>query len=227
MNDRLRTSAAIQAGGESRRMGQNKALMEFCGQPLIARVAARVCPAADETLVTTQEPELYAFLGLPMFADIFPGKGALGGLYTALAAARGERVLVVGCDMPFVSRAMLLRMLAVMDAEGVDVVIPETENGLEPLHAVYRRETCLPAVEGALAREQRRMIAWFPEVRVRVFRQDEVAAEDPQGWAFLNVNTPEEFAEAQAQALQLDGCSEDTESASEKQGNPHKRSGCV
>ena len=227
MNERLRTSAVIQAGGESRRMGQNKALMEFCGQPLIARVVERIRPAVDEMLMSTQEPELYAFLGLPMYADIFPGKGALGGLYTALKAARGERVVVVGCDMPFVSRAMLTRMLAVMDAEGADVVIPETENGLEPLHAVYRRETCLPAVEGALAREQRRMIAWFGEVRVRVFGRQEVAAVDPLGWAFLNVNTPEEFAEAQERAVREDGCSEDTDSGSEKQGKPHKRSGCV
>ncbi len=80
-------TVAIQAGGESRRMGQDKALLPFLGQPLIVRVIERLKLLADEILVTTNHPQAYQFLGLPLYPDQQPGRGALGGLYTALNAA--------------------------------------------------------------------------------------------------------------------------------------------
>ena len=76
-------SIAIQAGGESRRMGRNKALVPFGGQALIAHVAARLAGLGDELFVTAKQPDLYAFLGLPVYPDVVPGQGALGGLLTA------------------------------------------------------------------------------------------------------------------------------------------------
>ena len=90
----------VQAGGESSRMGQDKALMPFLGRPLIQRVTDRLAPIADEVIVTTNHPEDYRFLGLPLFPDLKPGRGALGGLYTALSSATCESVAVVACDMP-------------------------------------------------------------------------------------------------------------------------------
>ena len=71
---------AVQAGGESRRMGQDKALMPFLGQPLIQRVVKRLSAIADEIIITTNQPDSYRFLGLPLFPDTRPGHGALGGL---------------------------------------------------------------------------------------------------------------------------------------------------
>ena len=100
-------TVVIQAGGESRRMGQDKALIPFLGDHLIQRVRGRVAPLADELLVTTNQPQGYRFLGLPLFPDLIPGRGALGGLYTALSAASQPLVAVVACDMPFVNAEML------------------------------------------------------------------------------------------------------------------------
>lgn len=196
----MQTSIVIQAGGESRRMGQNKALMPFLGQPMIQRVVERLGGLGDEMLVTTNQPEAFQFLGLPLVADVLPGTGALGGLYTALLAAHAPRVLVVACDMPFVSPQLARLELDLLTAEDWDVVIPTTLEGLEPLHAVYRRETCIPAIERALQEQKRRMISWFGDVRVRELSLEEVRAVEPELRAFMNVNTPEELAAAEALA---------------------------
>jgi molybdopterin-guanine dinucleotide biosynthesis protein A len=190
-------SVVIQAGGESTRMGEDKALKPFLKRPLIERVVERLRPVADELLVTTNHPEAYGFLRLPLFPDLKPGRGALGGLYTALAAATHEAVAVVACDLPFASAPFLVASAGILVHEGADVVIAETAHGLEPLHAVYRREACLGPIEAAIDSGQWRMISWFPDVRVRKLASDELSRYDPDGLAFRNVNTPEEFAEAE------------------------------
>lgn len=197
-------TVAIQAGGESRRMGQDKALMPFLGQPLIRRVITRLTPIADEVIVTTNLPEQYAFLGLPLFSDIHAGRGALGGLYTALFRATQPLVAVVACDMPFASPNLLAFQAGLLEAEAVDVVIPFTDRVFEPLHAVYRRESCLPAVEWALANNQWKLIAWFSKVKVRALTAEECRQYDPAGLAFANINTPQELAEAEGLARNED-----------------------
>lgn len=183
-------TVAIQAGGQSSRMGEDKALKPFLGRPLIQRVIERLQPIADELIVTTNRPAEYAFLRLPLFMDLKPGRGALGGLHTAIASAKSPLVAVAACDMPFASAPMLETAARLLVEENLDVVIPRSGEGLEPLHAVYRRETCLPAIEAAIEADLWKVIAWFPQVRVR-----ELTADDER--AFWNVNTPEEFAEAE------------------------------
>ena len=200
-------TVCIQAGGASSRMGEDKALKTFLGRPLIQRVAEQLSPIADELIVTTNRPEEYAFLNLPLFPDLKPGRGALGGLYTAIASAKHPLVAVVACDMPFASPPLLEAASNLLVQEEVDVVIPggapraeragKSEAGYEPLHAIYRRETCLPAIESAIDADQWKVIAWFPQVRVRVLTPDEVRQYDPSELAFWNVNTPEEFSKAE------------------------------
>ena len=198
-------TVVIQAGGQSTRMGEDKALKIFLGRPLIQRVIDRLSPIADEIIVTTNRPADYTFLDtstgsvrrLRLVSDLKPGRGALGGLYTALFAARHPVVAVVACDMPFASAGLFEASYRVLAEEGADVVIPKSEEGYEPVHAVYRRETCVPAIESAINADQWKMIAWFPHVKVRVLTMEEINSSDPDGLAFWNVNTPEEFAEAE------------------------------
>ena len=207
-------TVAIQAGGQSSRMGEDKALKPFLGRPLIQRVVERLKPIADELIVTTNRPSEYAFLRLPLFMDLKPRRGALGGLYTAVASASSPIVAVVACDMPFASGTLLEMAGRLLVEEDADVVIPrvapraervgKTDEGFEPLHAVYRRETCVHAIEAALAADQWKVIAWFSQVKVRVLTLEEVKEHDPSGRAFWNLNTPEEFAEAEKQALAND-----------------------
>ena len=198
-------TVCIQAGGQSSRMGEDKALKPFLGRPLIQRVIERLSPVADELIVTTNRPEDYAFLDLRLTSDLKLGRGALGGLYTAIASATHPIVAVVACDMPFASGTLLEAASRLLVEEEADVVIAKSDEGYEPLHAVYRRETCLPAIEAAIDADQWKVIAWFPQVKVRVLTPDEFKRYDTLGLAFWNVNTPEEFAEAERITLSLPG----------------------
>lgn len=197
-------TVVIQAGGQSSRMGRDKALIPFLGQPLIARLVKRLSPLADELLVITNRPDDYSFLGLPLFDDKIPGRGALGGLYTALEAASQPRVAVVACDMPFANPALLQFQAELLEAESADVVIPKTGQGYEPLHAVYRRATCLPAVHQAIQAGQWKVVSWFPQVQVRELAGDELERYDPHESTFFNVNTPDDWARAETMARRFD-----------------------
>ena len=190
----------IQAGGASSRMGEDKALKIFLGKPLIQRVIERMIPIADEIIVTTNRPAEYAFLNLRLVPDLKPGRGALGGLYTAIASATHPLVAVVACDMPFASQMFFEGARRLIVKEEADVIIAKTDEGYEPLHALYRRETCLPALESAIDADQWKVIAWFPQVKVRTLMPEEIKTLDPSGLCFWNLNTPEEFAEAERRA---------------------------
>jgi molybdopterin-guanine dinucleotide biosynthesis protein A len=193
-------TVVIQAGGMSARMGEDKALKPFLGRLLIQRVIDRVTPIADELIVTTNRPAEYEFLNLRLVPDLKPGRGALGGLYTAIASAASPLVAVVACDMPFASQMFFEGALKLMVEEEADVVIAKTDEGYEPLHALYRRETCLPAIVSAISADQWKVISWFPQVKVRTLTSDEVKSFDPSGLCFWNLNTPEEFVEAEQRA---------------------------
>jgi molybdopterin-guanine dinucleotide biosynthesis protein A len=190
-------TVVIQAGGESRRMGQDKALLPFLGQPLIQRVLQRVRPLADEMLVTTNHPEVYGFLGLPLIPDLLPGRGALGGLYTALQSASQPLVAIVACDMPFASPALFAAERDILLSTKADIVIPHSGKGLEPFHAVYRRDTCLAPIEAALQARKWRVDAWFSQVEAHILQPEEIQRFDPQLNCFRNINTPEELKEAE------------------------------
>jgi molybdopterin-guanine dinucleotide biosynthesis protein A len=190
-------TVCIQAGGESSRMGEDKALKPFLGRPLIQRVVERLSPIADELIVTTNRPADYEFLNFRLVSDLKPGRGALGGLYTAISSATHPMVAVVACDMPFASARLIEAMGRLLVEDEADVVIAKSEEGYEPLHAVYRRETCVPAIESAIDADQWKVIAWFPQVKVHILTPEDVRRYDPSGLAFWNVNTPQEFAEAE------------------------------
>lgn len=184
-------------------MGQDKALVPFLGLPLIQRIIDRVAPIADELLITSNQPDALAFLGLPTVQDRLPGLGALGGLYTAFHSARYSFVAVVACDMPFVSAEMLAAERDAVVRGDREAVVPQTARGYEPFHAVYYRETCLAAVASALAAGKRRADCWFPDVRLGTFSPEQIARYDPAGEIFININTLEDLHRAEANAALL------------------------
>lgn len=196
-------SLVIQAGGESRRVGSDKALLPFLGQPLILRILSRLAWIADEVLVTANQPENYRFLGLTPIPDIVPGLGALGGLYTALSIASQPFVAVVACDMPFASPELFLYELSQMRELGMDVVIPRTAEGTEPFHAVYQAEACLPHVRDAIEAGKRRADAWFEKVNIHFLPDEEMRLYDPDQLAFVNINTLDELKQAEEIARKL------------------------
>jgi molybdopterin-guanine dinucleotide biosynthesis protein A len=204
MNDAPPLSAAILAGGQSRRMGTDKARIRLTpgGPTLIERVVAAVRAVADDVFLVANDDRL-AGLALRTVPDAFPGAGPLGGIYSAVAGAREEHCLVVACDMPFLAPA-LLRALA-DEPRDYDVLAPfltvgENRQGAsdgvyETLHAIYGRGA-LPAMRARLEAGRYRIVGFFPEVRVRPFPEGAIRRHDPALRSFFNVNTPERLAEA-------------------------------
>ena len=123
--------------------------------------------------------------------DVLPGKGAPGGLHTALSAAPTPWVFTAGCDMPFLSREGIL-LLAGRRA-GVDAVIVEWDGRLEPLHALWSR-ACLPLVARLLAEGDPSLQGIGRAVNAAIVPGEAWRAVDPDGRAFENANTPEDAA---------------------------------
>ena len=119
----MRITGVVQAGGRSTRMGgRPKALMELGGRRIIDRVVEVVRAVADDVLIVTNAPELYASLDLPMVPDAFPDHGSLGGIYSGLRAAPGDAAFTVACDMPFLMAEVA--RLVTRRAGDADVVVP-------------------------------------------------------------------------------------------------------
>ena len=192
----MKLSVVIQAGGESRRMGQNKALLPFMGQTLIERVISRIKVISDEVLVTSNDPGLFDFLHLPVSTDLVPGRGALSGLFTAFSITHTPLVAVVACDMPFISPQLLSAQIKMLIEQKVDAMVPRHEDGTEPFHAVYRREACLKAVKASLDLGQKRVDSWFPSVCMGYIELEDIMRYDPSGHAFFNINSPEDYQQA-------------------------------
>jgi molybdenum cofactor guanylyltransferase len=194
-------SIAILAGGQSRRMGQDKAFLDVGGKSVLQRALEQVASLTDDLFLVSNSHPVYQAFGQRMVADIFPGKAALGGIYTALRAARYEYVFVAACDMPFLD-ARLVSHLATL-APGYDVVVPRLHAQPETLHALYGK-TCLPAIEKRLAADRLKVLGFFEDVKVRFVERDDIAQFDPRFLSFANMNTPAEWAELQRLAAQLD-----------------------
>ncbi|MBI2864258.1 MAG: molybdenum cofactor guanylyltransferase [Chloroflexi bacterium] len=195
----MSTSAIVLAGGKSTRLGRDKSLVTIGGETLIDRVIGRLAEVAGEVLVVTAAdhplPLLEGREGVRVIVDIFPNKGALGGLFTGLGAISNPCGLVCACDMPFLNVGLLKFM--VRSSEGFDVTIPRFQGYCEPLHAVYGK-SCLPAIETMLAKGNLKILSFFPYVRVRYLEEAEIDRFDPDRLSFFNINTEEDVRRANA-----------------------------
>jgi len=186
-------TVAILAGGKSSRMGTDKSFVRVLGRPLIEDVLAHVAGIGAEIIIVTNRPEDYRYLGLPLFTDVLPDKGALGGIYTALHSSSQPHTLCVACDMPFVVRPLLDNLISLIP-EG-DAIIPRLNGEAEPFRAIYS-QACLAPIRAALDAGKMRVISFFPDVRVRFVDEPEIDRFDPQHLSFFNVNTPEDLEQA-------------------------------
>jgi FdhD protein len=183
-------TGVILAGGTSSRMGSHKALLPHQGGRFIEAIHRQMASLFREVMVVTNTPELFDFLPCRLVPDLIPGMGVLSGIHSGLRHSATPYVFAVGCDMPYLNSG-LIRHIASL-ADGSDVVIPETAKGLEPLHAVYGKNS-LQAMEDALQAGKGRPASFFDRVRIRKVLHEEVARFDPSCQSFLNINTPEDY----------------------------------
>ncbi len=197
-------SAVVLAGGQSRRMGQDKRRLRLWGPDgptLLEHTVGLLAGLCAEVIAVLNDPQEWADLPARLVPDVYPDGGALGGIYSGLAAARHEHALVVAADMPFLNPALLAAMLARL--RDYDALLPRSpvpgaaRNALdvEPLHAVYSR-ACLGPIRSTLESGQRKIAAFFPLVRAAYVEPDEIAHHDPLGRSFQNLNTPEQVEQA-------------------------------
>lgn len=186
-------TGVILAGGASSRMGKNKALLEVNGSPIISRTYRTLASMFHEVIVVTNSPREYEFLPCRKVPDIYSNIGSIAGLHSALAHSTSPRAFVTACDMPFLDQSVI-RYLCLLQQEGYDAVIPFSEGGQEPLHAVYS-SSCKEVFDRAIQRGERKILDILNEVEIREVSYEEIRNVGGQGTSFVNVNTPEEYEE--------------------------------
>jgi molybdopterin-guanine dinucleotide biosynthesis protein A len=190
----VKTTGIILAGGKNLRMGQNKAFLEVQGERIIDRIKRILVDLFDEVLLVTNSPPDYLDLNLRTVTDLYREKGSLGGIFTGLFHASFSHAFVAACDMPFLRPALISHLVRL--SPGYDIVIPRTEDGLQPLHAVYSRK-CLPFMEDLLRKGNLKILDFFHQVKKREVPSGEILPLDPQLASFLNLNTPEDLTRIQ------------------------------
>ena len=183
------------AGGRSRRMGQDKALLPWGDSDLLGHALARLSGVVDEVGILPGTEHRYPDRGVVEHLDTAPDQGPLAGLLAALEGASGRAVLLLGVDLPLVPSRLVERLVALNGS--ADAVVPVSPRGPEPLCALYGA-TCLEPVRRRVAAGDLTMTAFWPDVRVREVGPEELAVFGDPGELFLNVNAPEDYDRARA-----------------------------
>lgn len=195
--------AAIIAGGRARRFGgRDKGSLRVGRAAIVDRQLDALEAVADRVLVVTLDPARYRDRNVLAVADLVPGAAALGGIYTALATATTEHVLVVACDLPFLT-ASFLRRLVTSTRTGDEAVVPRPADGLQPLCAVYARRLMVP-MRRAIDAGRLKVVDFLATVRVHELGPEVIAADDPEGTLFFNVNGPADLERANELAKRID-----------------------
>ena len=187
-------TAAILAGGQARRLGgRDKSQIVIGGRTILDRLIDTLHLVVDRVVVVTGDPSRIREPRVTVVQDLVPGAGGLGGIYTALATA-DERVLVVACDMPFLTAPFLARVL---EAGGdTDAAVPRDDAGYHPLCACYS-QACAEPIRRRVEAGVLKVLDLFGDIRVRDIGPEEIAAHDPDGLLLLNINTPDDLSRAE------------------------------
>ena len=195
-------TSIILAGGKNLRLGRSKALESIGGKSLIERVVEQVKLVSNQTLIVTSPGQLALPVAgeVEVLADLYPGKGPLGGIYTGLLASRSSCNIVVACDMPFLNIELLRYMIEL--SPGFDAVVPRLEEEkLEPLHAIYSK-SCLDNMKIWLEHDQLGVNRFLRTIKVRYVERAECQRLDPQLLTFFNINCQSDLDRAMALAAE-------------------------
>ncbi|HEX7765583.1 MAG TPA: molybdenum cofactor guanylyltransferase [Nitrospira sp.] len=194
----MNVTGVVLAGGKSRRMGEDKRFLTVGEETLLTRTTSVMAQLFPEVLVIiAQDSSPLAVSGCQVYRDLIADCGSLGGLYTGLAKATGQRVFVVACDMPFLNPGMI-RWFVDRDPEA-DIVMARLPTGLQPLHAVYSKRA-LPVLERMATTHALKiqLIASEPSLHTTVVLPAEWGERDALAKSFQNVNTPADLEAARA-----------------------------
>jgi molybdopterin-guanine dinucleotide biosynthesis protein A len=195
MSEQRCLAAAILAGGRARRLGEiDKSALTIDGVSIMARLLGVLESITPHVFAVGDQYGAAAAAGLRVVQDEIPDGGPLGGIYTAIVHSPCDRTLIVGCDMPFLTGRFLTHL---MQRSQTLSVMPRTARGYEPLCAIYTRESAA-AIRDRLDRGERQAACLPGTVQVIEVGPEELAAFDPDGLLFVNVNTPHDYAQARS-----------------------------
>jgi molybdopterin-guanine dinucleotide biosynthesis protein A len=178
----------ILAGGKNIRLGTNKALLEICGIRILDHIYEVFKVFFSEIILVTNEPLLYRYLPVRIVADFIPNKGPLGGLFTGLSYTNSFLAMVVACDLPFL-KSNLIKLLLNNWESHLDLVLPVTPDGHQPLCALYGIKA-LGVIKQRLAKEDLKISHIFRYLKKKILSPDILAKADPDFRSFFNINTP-------------------------------------
>jgi len=186
---------AVLAGGQSTRMGTDKALMQAGDVSFLGHIVFSLHQVMDRVMIISSSPKHdLCEKGTVRYPDIVEGVGPLGGIHTALYNSKSEFVFCCACDMPFVSPKVITLLAG--ECSGWDVVVPEVRGKLHPLSALYSKK-CIGPVQEAIKSGQLKISHFYDKVRVNVLGDDFFEEADPRGISFTNINNHSELAIAQ------------------------------
>jgi len=184
----------ILSGGKSVRMGRDKAFIEIDGIPIIQRIYDIFQKIFTEIIIVTNQKEFYSGFKAKIVSDLIINNGALGGLYTGLFFSSNPYSFCVACDMPFLKESMIQYLIK--QANEYDVIVPRTEDGLQPLHAVYSKN-CLESIKNIIGMGKYKIIDFYPLVKTKIIEESEFISLDINlnlmRESFVNINTPGEL----------------------------------
>jgi molybdopterin-guanine dinucleotide biosynthesis protein A len=188
--------AAILAGGSGERLGLNKALLDICGRSALDRIGDILKEIFSKILVVVQgeaERGRLAARDLVVVADLLPGKGPLGGIFTALECSDRPYAFVIACDMPYPCPQLVMHLLS--RARGHEAVVPRRGIYIEPLFAVYSKSIS-DRIKARLERGDLKIHDILEELDVAYVDEEEILSLDPHCLSFFNINTPEDLERA-------------------------------
>jgi len=186
-------SGAILSGGLNTRMGgHNKAFLVVGNERILDRLNNTFQDLFEELLLVTNDPLHYLSWDMMMVSDLLPIRSSLTGIHAALFHASQPHVFVTACDTPFLKTALIRNLLEELEQKW-DVIIPVTEEGHQPLCAIYSKR-CIKPIEHQLQHEDPKILKFFSKVKVKEVPEEKLRAVDPDLVSFFNINTPEDLA---------------------------------
>lgn len=193
---RFPCTGVILAGGQNERFsGINKAFINVGGKRILDRTYEIFDSLFDEIILIANDPLKYLAWDLHIVSDIFPFRSSLTGIHTGLFFTNNFYTFITACDIPFLKKELVETVINSIET-GVDVIIPETLNGMEPLCAVYSKR-CLKPIENNLIQKELKIKQFFKKVRVKKLPENILREKDPDLISFFNINTPDDLARAE------------------------------
>jgi len=192
---RICAGAVILAGGDSKRLGRPKALLDFDGTTLIELILRILDPLFTEITVITDRPELYRNLPVRLGGDLFTGsrKSPLRGIHAGLLSSKLPYQFIAACDMPFLNRGLIRHMAEF--TSGYDAVVPRIETYFQPLHSFYSR-SCAGVIEKQIKTGRCKVTDFYTDLNIKFIGREEIERFDPGQESFININTPADYQKA-------------------------------